>query len=131
MNIYKNLVDAFEKAVNPCKGECLIEGVKYVWVNTYDVRNNSIRSATASIPEIGFKFEIKRIDATDEQRLLHVYKMCKITAGHDLFKNLCRREKAAPEKVSKRYGRDAAIAWSNVDHNSISEVKEYFEKYIY
>jgi len=106
-----------------------MNGLNFTRQNTYDQRENQLISAKVTLPEIGFKFEIKKIDLNDIERIEYVYEVCKVAHKWPLFQNLCRKEKAENGKVMKLFGQVAAQEWAALDVHNLHEVKRWFEKY--
>jgi len=105
------------------------DGLTFTRHNTYDQRQNQLISAKVTLPEIGFKFEIKKVDFNDIERIEYVYEVCKVAHKWPLFQNLCRKEKAENGKVMKLFGQVAAQEWAALDVHNLHEVKRWFEKY--
>ena len=104
-------------------------GLTFTRHNTYDQRENQLVSAKVTMPGIGFKFEIKKNDLNDIDRIEYVYEVCKIAYKWPIFQNLCRKEKADPGKVMKLFGQIAAQEWAALDIHNLNEVKRWFDKY--
>lgn len=103
-------------------------GLIFTRHNTYDQRENQLISAKVTLPEIGFKFEIKKIDLNNIERIEYVYEVCKVAHKWPLFQNLCRKEKADHGKVMKLFGKEAADEWAKINIHDFAEIKSWFSK---
>ena len=131
--IHNRLCELLDVAsIRPCKRETLhVKGIAFSYINTYNQKQDSICSAKAVIPEIGFKFEIKRKDFSDVDRIDYVLQVSKITLGRAPFQNLCRKEKVSSKKLRDEYGmpREACKDWDNVDIHDVDSIRKWFNTY--